>query len=87
MNGREEIYQKLYILLAAQKGGFIYDRRLGSDIYSINISQPDCIPLIEAKARAALTEFPDAEVVGVTAENSNICVSVELDDEIYEIDL
>ena len=87
MNNSDYISQKLYILLSAKKGGFIYDRGLGSDIFKAYVSQPDCIPLIEAQARAALTEFPQAEIVGVTAENTGICVSVQLDDEIYEIDI
>ena len=46
-----------------------------------------CIPLIESKARNALSGFPEAEIVGVTAENTDICVSVQIDDEIYEIDI
>ena len=83
----EEIYQKLYILLSARKGGFIYDRQLGSDIFQVDVSQPECIPLIESKARNALSGFPEAEIVGVTAENTDICVSVQIDDEIYEIDI
>lgn len=81
----DEIQQKLYILLSARHGKFIYDRELGSDIFSVNTSQPDCIDKIESHARKALSDMPDAEIVGVVADNGTVCIGVEVDSRIYEI--
>ena len=85
VSGRDEIQQKLYIMLSARHGRFIYDRELGSDIFSVDVSQPDFTDQIESHARKALHDMPNAEIVGVEANNGNICIGVEVDSEIYEI--
>ena len=85
VSGRDEIQQKLYIMLSARHGKFIYDRELGSDIFSADVSQPDFTDKIEAHARKALSDMPNAEIVGVEADNGSICIGVEVDSEIYEI--
>ncbi len=87
VSGSDEIQQRLYILLSARYGKFIYDRELGSDIFSVDISQPDCTDIIESHARKALSDMPNAEIIGVVADNGNICIGVEADGEIYEITL
>ncbi len=81
----DELKQRLYIALSAKKGGFIYDRELGSDIFSVDISEPDCINKIEAFARKALSDISNAEVIGVVAESNSICIGVETDSGIYDI--
>lgn len=87
ISGKDEIQQQLYILLSAKKGGFIYDRELGSDIFTVDLSALNCLSEIEAKARQALTDFPTAEIVGVSIDNGTISLSIELDNELYEIEL
>ena len=87
VSGSDEIQQRLYILLSARYGKFIYDRELGSDIFSVDVSQPNFTDRIESCARKALHDMPDAEIVGVEANNGNICIGVEADGEIYEITL
>ncbi len=83
--GEEAVRQQLYILLSARKGAFLYDRALGSDIFQIDLSAPDCIPLIEAKARHALAGLPDTEIAGVTVEEGIITVHVLRNQIIYEV--
>lgn len=85
VSGRDEIQQKLYILLSARHGKFIYDRELGSDIFSVDVSQPDFTDQIESHARKALSDMPNAEIIGVSADNGNLCIGIEVDSEIYEI--
>ena len=85
VSGRDEIQQKLYIMLSARHGKFIYDRELGSDIFSVDISQPNFTDQIESHARKALHDMPNAEIIGVEADHGNICIGVEVDSEIYEI--
>ena len=85
VSGRDEIQQQLYIMLSARHGRFLYDRELGSDIFSVDISQPDFTDKVESHARKALSDMPNAEIVGVEANNGNICIGVEVDSEIYEI--
>lgn len=85
VSGNDEIQQKLYILLSARHGRFLYDRELGSDIFSVDVSQPDYTDKIEACARKALSDMPDAEIVGVETDNGDICIGVEVNSEIYEI--
>ena len=66
----DELKQRLYIALSAKKGGFIYDRELGSDIFAVDLSEPDCINKIEVFASKALSDISNAEVIGVVAESN-----------------
>lgn len=84
MDGRSETEQKIYIILAAHKGKFIYDRELGSEIYKVDISGADPVGEIEAKARDALSGLPWAEVVGVSLADGKITVSVEVEGKVSD---
>ena len=59
---KEEKQQQLYIRLSAVKGGFLYDRTLGSALAYLDISRPDAVQQAEALARQALAQEPSAEV-------------------------
>lgn len=87
ISGEEETRQKLYILLSARAGKFIYDRELGSGIFGADIQNADCTERIEAQARKALDKTAGAEVVGVVVDNGTVYVSVELDGKVYDIEL
>lgn len=62
------------------KGGFLYDRSLGSGIRSA-----DTVPQIEAQARQALADMPEAEVTGVSLENDVLKVFVHINGQDEEI--
>lgn len=87
ISGTDEIKQKVYILLSAKLGEFIYDRTLGSDIYKINLSEDTAINKITAQARKALSCVSQAEVIKVKTDNGNIIISVKIYENIYDIEL
>ena len=68
--GREELLQRMYILLSAKKGGFIYNRELGSRIGGIIPSDAQAAAKAEAYARKALESVPYAEVTGANIDNN-----------------
>ena len=41
--GFEELVQRIYVLLSAKKGGFIYNRELGSGIDSVSPEDPQAV--------------------------------------------
>ena len=82
---KEEKQQQLYIRLSAVKGGFLYDRTLGSALAYLDISRPDAVQRAEALARQALAQEPSAEVTGVSLEEDMLIVFVQMDGENYEI--
>lgn len=85
ISGNDEIRQKVYILLSARLGEFIYDRTLGSDIHNIDISQPEACDEIIAQARKTLCDIPQIEVTGAQINDGQITVSVQIDGEICDI--
>ena len=85
ISGRDELEQKMYILLSARKGAFIYDRELGSRIYEIDTESPDAVTETEAQARNALAVIPQAEVTGVQINNGAVTVFVNCGGEEFEI--
>ncbi len=85
VSDRDETAQRLYILLSAKRGGFIYDRELGSDIGLIDPADSDASVRAEAYARRALACMPQAEVTGVCVEQNGITVFVTADGEEYGI--
>ena len=76
--GFEELVQRIYVLLSAKKGGFIYNRELGSSIDSVSPEDPQAVPKIEAFARKALESIPEAEVTGAAINDGGITVMVSL---------
>ena len=85
VSGREETAQKLYILLSSRRGGFIYDRELGSDIGLIDTADSSASLRAEACARRALACMPEAEVTGVCVEENGITVLIAVGNEEYSI--
>ncbi len=85
LTGREEQRQRLYLLLSARRGGFLYDKCFGSSIFQVDLQQSDALLQIEARAREALDCLPDAEVTGVSAEPDGIHVFVLKDNVNYDI--
>ncbi len=85
IEGDEEIAQQMYILLSAKKGGFIYDRSLGSELYAVDMNRDDCIEQLEAKARQALAGLRGAEVVGIMTDSGNVTITVESGGKLFEI--
>lgn len=82
VTGTDELRQRLYIMLSARRGQFIYDRELGSDIYLVKDGTEDEIC---AAARDALASLPEAEVTGVTKDNNDIYVAVVCGSEEFDI--
>ena len=76
--GNDELKQKIYIILSARLGEFIYDRTLGSEIYRTDISSPTACDEITAKARKALLEIPQAEVTKTEITDGKIIVYVDI---------
>lgn len=87
ISGTDEIKQRVYILLSARLGEFIYDRNLGSNIYNIDVSMPTAHDEIIAQARKTLCEIPQAEVTNAEINNGKIIVSVQIGEEICSIEL
>ncbi len=87
VEGLKELKQKMYITLSVRKGAFIYDRELGSDVFETDLNSSNCVEEIEMKARNALSDFPNVEVIGVIVDENVITVSVEYNDEVLEIEL
>lgn len=85
--GREELLQRMYILLSAKKGGFIYNRELGSRIGGISPSDAQAAAKAEAYARKALESVPYAEVTGANIDNNAVKVTVSVQGEDAEIEL
>ncbi len=81
LSGSDEMKQQVYILLSVQKGTFLYDRDLGSDVAAAG----DQLTLIEAKARCALKKMPEAEVIGVRREEGILTVSVAVNGERMDV--
>ncbi len=85
--GTEELKQKIYILLSARLGEFIYDRSLGSEIYSIDKSADDAVDEIISKARHTLADTEYVEVTNASIEDDTVTVSVMIYDNEYDIEL
>ena len=85
VSGREETAQRLYILLSAKRGGFIYGRELGSGIGLVGLTDSDAALRVEAYARQALAGMPSAEVTGAAVANGEVTVFVAVDNEEYNI--
>ena len=75
-----EMLRKIYICLNAHRGGYIYNRELGSDIYSL---VGDSGSELTARARADHEKIQDCEVCSA-AENY---VTVKLYGKEYRIEL
>lgn len=71
--------EKAYILLAGIKGGFLYDKELGSNIRAMLKTACDAGAL-EAQARKALAMLPELEVREVSLENRNLAVIMNSDE-------
>lgn len=84
LSGREEIKQRLYIMLSARRGGFVYDRELGSELCDASLTDSDNAA---ALARKALSRMPEAEVTGVDISGDLLCVSVVYEGYLYNINV
>ncbi len=69
-----ELWQKVYLILSAKKGQFVYDRTLGSEIGE----NPQDTRKVEASARAALKILPFAEVQKVELNADGVVVTVSM---------
>ena len=85
--GNDELKQKVYIILSARLGEFVYDRTLGSEIYNIDISSPTACEKITAKARKALLELPQTEVTKTEINDGKITVFVDINGINYAVEL
>ncbi len=85
--GIDEIKQKIYILLSARLGEFIYDRNLGSKIYNIDLSLPTAKNDIIAQARKTLCSIPEVEVTGAEISGEDVTVQVKIEQQVYNIEL
>lgn len=87
IDGNDELKQKIYILLSASEGGFIYDRTLGSRISGIDTDSADACVLIEAEARRTLGQLDGVEVTGAEVRNGRIFVFVSNGENEFEVEL
>lgn len=71
--GTDELLQQAYILLSSIGGCYYYDRELGLDP-----SNRGSASALEAAARDALKELPQAEVTGASVQNGQAQVSLLL---------
>ena len=62
IDGTDVILQKIYICLSGHRGGFIYDRELGGELYKIVLSDDNAEELLEIRAREAVKDIREAEV-------------------------
>ena len=85
IDGKDELMQRAYILLAAKKGSFVYDRELGSDIYSVSPSDAGAAGTIEEMARDALGAIPGMEVNGVMINEGEVRIFAALEGEESEV--
>lgn len=84
LSDKEEIKQRLYIMLSARLGGFIYDRELGSELPDASLTDSD---QVAALARKALCRMPEAEVTGVEISDDSLFISVEYEGNVYDINV
>lgn len=82
VSGREELAQRLYIALSARKGGFLYDRELGSRLSETELTDGQ---QAAALAREALQPLPGAEVLDARLLDGQVTVRVSCDGEEFEI--
>ncbi len=87
VSGKEELYQRMYLRLAAVRGGFLYDKSFGSDIGTIDLTKEDAVLMIEAMARRALAEIRDAEVTGAVIEEQAVTVFVSCQGDEFAIEI
>ncbi|MBR2177156.1 MAG: hypothetical protein IJ861_09465 [Clostridia bacterium] len=85
IDGIDEVLQKVYIILSAKKGRFIYDRELGSNLYQIDMEAEDAEEGMESEARNALRDTPFVEVKKAEIRNGKAYIIIEIDDQEYEI--
>ena len=78
VSGTEEVRQRLYIMLSATKGGFIYNRELGS---RLSQEEPADNAQAEALAREALSALPDAEVISAVIFDGELTVRIRYEGE------
>ncbi len=87
IDGTDVLLQKIYICLSGHRGGFIYDRELGGELYKIVLSDDNAEELLEIRAREAVKDIREAEVCGVRIRDGAAYVFVNIDDRIYNIAL
>lgn len=87
ISGNDEIKQKIYIILSARLGKFVYDRTLGSEIYKIDLTLPNACDMITAQARKMLEIIPAAEVEGSEITDGKITVYVDINGECTAVEL
>lgn len=72
ISGLEELKQQIYIRLKAKLGGFIYDRKLGSEI-TADVENNKLTELI----RKALPQLFDVELISAFIENKILNVKFD----------
>lgn len=85
VSGREARKQLFYILLAAVRGGFLYDPLLGSDIVRSGTDLLRDAVYLEGLARRALWSVPSAEVTGAAFDDSGVWIYLSENGENYSI--
>lgn len=80
IGGFEELKQRIYIRLKARLGGFIYDRKLGSEI-TADVENNQLVGII----RKSLPELFDVELLSASINNGNL--RVKFDSEFGEFTL
>lgn len=70
ISGLDELKQRIYIRLKARLGGFIYDRKLGSEI-TADVQNNQLTELI----RKSLPELFDVDLVSASMDNGNLKVN------------
>ena len=87
INQISKIILRIYIMLSAHRGEFIYDRELGSEIHLIDKTQENAAELVEISAREALREFPYCEVKSAESYGEKIKIKMEIYGKEYDIEL
>ena len=78
----EEKLRRIYIALSAHRGGFIFDRTLGSDVYRFTAENNG---QLEAAVREALSEIPEAECSRIIKIQGSLYAVIRLGNETYNV--
>lgn len=76
--GYEELLQRVMIRLTVKKGSFVYDKSLGSRLYTLKVTDGNIKERALALVREALIEIPEVAVNDVKIALTNDKESLEL---------
>lgn len=79
-NKEQELPEIARNCLTAVKGGFIYDRELGSCMRDVDITSAGAAAVLTAMAREALAAVPQAEITDLSISDNTVIVTVRIND-------